>query len=201
MLLIVGFFVGEGRGAVMIACGLTLASLAGLELAVREHLAGFRSHSTVLAGAVTLVALAAGYFLLPSEPARPQPPDRSGGVRDLLLRLPRAVQAQVRGPRVPLMERARRLLPAFESAVLLVAIMFMGSLVLWVGVPVAWLWVGSQVQGSSSMAAAVGAMMIGMLVTIAVLVTFLGWLNRKHVELQEARGRTCPRTRRRRSNT
>ena len=90
------------------------------------------------------------------------------------------------------MERARRLLPAFESAALLVAIMFMGSLVLWVGVPVAWLWVGSQVQGSSSMAAAVGAMMIGMLVTIAVLVTLLGWLNRKHVELQEARGAHLP---------
>jgi hypothetical protein len=90
------------------------------------------------------------------------------------------------------MERARRLLPAVESAVLLVAIMFMGSLVLWVGVPVAWLWVGSQVQGSSSMAAAVGTMMIGMLITIAVLVTLLSWLNRKHVELQEARGARMP---------
>ncbi len=90
------------------------------------------------------------------------------------------------------MERARRLLPAVESAALLVAIMFMGSLVLWVGVPVAWLWVGSQVQGSSSMAAAVGTMMIGMLITIAVLVTLLSWLNRKHVELQEARGARMP---------
>ena len=90
------------------------------------------------------------------------------------------------------MERARRLLPAFESAALLVAIMFMGSLVLWVGVPVAWLWVGSQVQGSSSMAAALGTMMIGMLLTIAALVTLLAWLNRKHVELQEARGVRLP---------
>ena len=87
------------------------------------------------------------------------------------------------------MQRARRVLPAVESAALLVAIMFMGSLVLWVGVPVAWLWVGSQVQGSSSMAAAVGAMMIGMLLTITVLISVLGWLNRKHLELQEARGR------------
>ena len=67
----------------------------------------------------------------------------------------------------------------------------------------AWLWVGSQVQGSSSMAAAVGAMMIGMLLTITVLISVLGWLNRKHLELQEARGRLriWPRTRRRRSNT
>ena len=31
-------------------------------------------------------------------------------------------------------------------------------------------------------------MMIGMLLSIAVLVTFLAWVNRKHVELQEARG-------------
>ena len=89
------------------------------------------------------------------------------------------------------MHRARRVLPAVESAALLVAIMFLGSLVLWVGVPVAWLWVGSQIQGSSSMAAAIGAMMIGMLLTIAVLVSVLGWLNRKHVELLEARGRTA----------
>jgi len=66
-LLLTGFFVGETRGAVLIACGLTLASLAGLELAAREHLAGFRSHSTVLAGTVTVLALAAGYFLLPSD--------------------------------------------------------------------------------------------------------------------------------------
>jgi hypothetical protein len=67
ILLITGFFVGEGRGAVMIACGLTLASLAGLELSIREHVAGYTSHTTVLAGAVTVVALAAGYFLLPGD--------------------------------------------------------------------------------------------------------------------------------------
>ena len=67
ILLVTGFFVGEARGAVMIACGLTLASLAGLELSVREHLAGFKSHSTVLAGAVTVVAVALGYFLLPAS--------------------------------------------------------------------------------------------------------------------------------------
>jgi len=67
ILLITGFFVSEQRGAVLIACGIALASLAGLELAVREHLAGFRSHSTVLAGALAVLALAAGYFLLPSS--------------------------------------------------------------------------------------------------------------------------------------
>ena len=84
---------------------------------------------------------------------------------------------------------ARRLLLASESAGLLVLIMFVGSLVLWVGVPAGWLWIGSQLQASSSMATAVGSMMIGMLLTIVVLIAFLGWINRKHVELLEARGR------------
>jgi len=84
--------------------------------------------------------------------------------------------------------KAHRLLVAAESASLLVVIMFFGSLVLWVGVPVGWLWVGSRLVPSSGLATAIGVMMIGMLLTIAVLVTFLAWVNRKHVELQEARG-------------
>jgi uncharacterized membrane protein YhiD involved in acid resistance len=36
----------------MIAVGLGLGSLAGLELAIREHFAGYRSHTLVLAAAV-----------------------------------------------------------------------------------------------------------------------------------------------------
>ena len=83
---------------------------------------------------------------------------------------------------------ARRLLLASESAALLVLIMFVGSLVLWVGVPAGWLWIGSQLQASNSMATAVGSMMIGMLLTIAAVVAGLAWLSRKHAELQEARG-------------
>ena len=67
ILLIAGFFVQGGRGLTMIAAGVALASLAGLELSVREHLAGYRSHSTVLAGVATVMALAAGFFLLPTS--------------------------------------------------------------------------------------------------------------------------------------
>ena len=84
--------------------------------------------------------------------------------------------------------RRRSALLAWQSAFLLVVIMFVGSLVLWVGVPVGWLWIGSRLEPSSGLATAVGVMMIGMLLSIAVLVTFLAWVNRKHVELQEARG-------------
>jgi heme/copper-type cytochrome/quinol oxidase subunit 2 len=82
----------------------------------------------------------------------------------------------------------RRVVVAGQSATLLVVIMFVGSLVLWIGVPAGWLWIGSQMEPSSGLSAAIGTMMIGMLLTIAALVTFLAWVNRKHVELQEARG-------------
>ena len=77
---------------------------------------------------------------------------------------------------------------AGRSPSLLVVIMFAGSLVLWIGVPVGWLWIGSRMEPSSGLSAAIGAMMIGMLLTIAAVVTFLAWVNRKHVELLEARG-------------
>jgi uncharacterized membrane protein YhiD involved in acid resistance len=60
-----GLFSGAGAGNQRVAAGLVLASLGGGELALREHLAGFRSHSMLLAGVaafvmVTAVALALG---------------------------------------------------------------------------------------------------------------------------------------------
>jgi hypothetical protein len=55
---------GDG-GEEMLAAGLVIASLGGGELALREHLAGYRSHSSLLAGVaafvvVTVVALGFG---------------------------------------------------------------------------------------------------------------------------------------------
>jgi uncharacterized membrane protein YbhN (UPF0104 family) len=82
----------------------------------------------------------------------------------------------------------RRALRASQAAVLLVAMMFLGSLVLWVGVPVAWLWIGSRLQNATSLATATGAMMIGMLLSVALLLAVLGSLSRRHTELQERRG-------------
>ena len=58
----------------------------------------------------------------------------------------------------------------------------------WVAVPVGWLWIGSRIVPSGGLATAIGAMMIGMLLSVAGLVSFLAWVNRKHVELQEVRG-------------
>src|SRR6266481_4824579 len=45
VLLAAGFFVTPPQGFVMIAVGLGLASLAGLELTIREHFAAYRSHT------------------------------------------------------------------------------------------------------------------------------------------------------------
>ncbi len=68
--------------------------------------------------------------------------------------------------------------------------MFLGSLVLWVGVPLAWLWVASQVQGATgSLGAALGSAMLGVLASIAVVVSLLTWLSNKHRALRVARGR------------
>ena len=39
---------GSGRGPIFVVVGLGLASIGGLELAVREHFAGFRSHTLIL---------------------------------------------------------------------------------------------------------------------------------------------------------
>jgi hypothetical protein len=57
-----GFFTYESnRGKLMIGLGLALGAIVGLELSVREHFAGYRSHTTLLAGAAGLaVAVAVG---------------------------------------------------------------------------------------------------------------------------------------------
>jgi hypothetical protein len=57
-----GFLSGEDRGEERVAGGLLLASLGGGELALREHLGGYRSHSALLAG-VAAFALDTGVAL------------------------------------------------------------------------------------------------------------------------------------------
>jgi hypothetical protein len=49
VLLVSGFLVGGDARPVLIFGGLVLVSVAALELAVREHFAGYRSHSALLA--------------------------------------------------------------------------------------------------------------------------------------------------------
>lgn len=83
----------------------------------------------------------------------------------------------------------KRALRTGVSGVLLILIMLLGGLFLWVGMPVGWLYIGSQVQGSTdSLATAIGVMMLGVIASIAIVLPFLGWLNHKHAQLREARG-------------
>ena len=64
VLIVVGFVVGIGSdgGRLALLCGLVLASLGGLDTALREHFAGFRSHSSVLAGLPAVLWRAALFF-------------------------------------------------------------------------------------------------------------------------------------------
>lgn len=64
VLILWGAASGSGGGRMLVA-GLVIASLGGGELALREHVGGYRSHSSLLAGvaafvAVTIVALGFG---------------------------------------------------------------------------------------------------------------------------------------------
>jgi hypothetical protein len=54
-----GLFTWDDGGAVRFGAGLAIASLGGLELSLREHLAGFRSHTTLLSGAAAFIAVGA----------------------------------------------------------------------------------------------------------------------------------------------
>jgi hypothetical protein len=62
IMLIAGFFVSGTKGITLIATGMTLGMLAGLELSIREHFAGFKSHTTVLAGFPAIVVLGIGFW-------------------------------------------------------------------------------------------------------------------------------------------
>ena len=66
VLLIAGFIVGGNSGTILIVAGLVLASLGGLELSVREHFSGYRSHTTLLAGLAAVACLAILFFGAPS---------------------------------------------------------------------------------------------------------------------------------------
>jgi hypothetical protein len=67
VMLIIGLVVGGDRGPLLIGIGLGLAGLGGLELAIREHFAGFRSHSTLLAGIPAIAVLALLFYAGPDS--------------------------------------------------------------------------------------------------------------------------------------
>jgi hypothetical protein len=75
------------------------------------------------------------------------------------------------------------------SAVLTGVIMVGASLALWIGVPAGWLWIGSQIQGSTgNVGTAIAVMLVGAIISIVALAWVLGRLNRVHEHLRAARG-------------
>jgi hypothetical protein len=76
---------------------------------------------------------------------------------------------------------------------LVVAIMFIGSLVLWVGAPLLWLWIGGQIQGATeSLGTALAAAFIGVVVTVAVLASVLARLSEVYRDNCLSRGLRDP---------
>src|SRR4051794_27681699 len=59
VILAVGFFTGN---VVWVGVGVVLGCLGGLELAAREHFAGYRSHIMLLAGTAFVITVAALYY-------------------------------------------------------------------------------------------------------------------------------------------
>jgi lysylphosphatidylglycerol synthetase-like protein (DUF2156 family) len=58
--LAVGFF---GGSPTAIGIGVACAGLGGLEVAIREHFAGYRSHTTLLAGTVFVLTVGCLFYL------------------------------------------------------------------------------------------------------------------------------------------
>lgn len=85
------------------------------------------------------------------------------------------------------MSRIQSLL-AGPLSVALVAVMFVGCLMLWVGIPLGWLWVGSQIQASASLGTALMVTMAGILVSVILMVMGLSWVNHRHALIRESRG-------------
>lgn len=69
VLLIAGLFVQGVRGVTMIGAGVALGSLAGLELSIREHFSGYKSHTTVLSAAIGVVVIGVSFALNGAEPS------------------------------------------------------------------------------------------------------------------------------------
>jgi hypothetical protein len=57
------------RGRLLLLCGMTLGSLAGLDTALREHFTGYRSHTTVLAAIPGVITAGTLFFARAPWPA------------------------------------------------------------------------------------------------------------------------------------
>jgi hypothetical protein len=83
----------------------------------------------------------------------------------------------------------RELLRTGAGAILVVLIMVIGSLVMWVGAPLLWLWLGSQIEGAtSSLGASIGAAFLGAVLTIVLVAAVLSKLSNVYRANRQSRG-------------
>lgn len=75
----------------------------------------------------------------------------------------------------------------------MIAIMVIGSIVLWAGTPLAWLWVGAQIQGATqSLGTALVAAFAGVIVSVLLLASLLARLSDLYRANRVARGLDDP---------
>jgi hypothetical protein len=87
----------------------------------------------------------------------------------------------------------REVLRTGTGAALVMMIMVIGSFGLWVGTPLLWLWVGSQIQGATeSLGSALAAMFFGVIVSITLLAMLLAKLSTVYRANCLARGMRDP---------
>ena len=79
-----------------------------------------------------------------------------------------------------------------RSAVVAVLIMTIGSFVLWVATPLAWLWIGSQIENDASLGTALAVMFAGAVLTIMLIARVLSRLSNAYRELHVERGLPDP---------
>jgi hypothetical protein len=87
----------------------------------------------------------------------------------------------------------RDLVRSGAGALLVLTIMVLGSLVLWLGTPLLWLWIGSQVQGiTASLGGALVVMFVGVIASVAGVAVVLAKLSDVYRANCLARGRHDP---------
>jgi len=63
LLLVAGLLrLGKSGGGILLVCGMALASLGGLDTALREHFSGFRSHAMLLAALPAVLVAGVLFF-------------------------------------------------------------------------------------------------------------------------------------------
>lgn len=62
ILILVGFFAGGDQRGTLLVVGFMLVSLASVELSIREHFAGFRSHTTLLSAMIGIAPIVPLYL-------------------------------------------------------------------------------------------------------------------------------------------